>query len=379
MNDVFAPATLLDLIEEYSAQGIHRTGWAADERCSDWLIEWLGRNGITSQKSTFRFPRLESRAAYVDVGGVRTPGIPLHDGAPTSPAGVTGDLTRPSANLKGKVVVAVGQPELPPLLETPEGARPAAVIVITSDPEGNVLLRNGEAIDHPFDLPVIQVARRDARPIQANLESCKQATVVLDFKRAPGSATNVVGSIAATPGAPLVVVMTPKSGWFNCAAERGGGLVITMALAAHARQSAARSKELLFLFTSGHEINYYGLLEHLKANPDLRDRAETWVQLGASIGAKNQPAWRVLSRDDALRAMTAAALERQGLGPVMLAPKDQRPSGEAREVFDKRFVALAGGHPYFHSPADLPELSVDAVRVSRFGLALREVLETLVS
>jgi hypothetical protein len=136
---------------------------------------------------------------------------------------------------------------------------------------------------------------------------------------------------------------------------------------------------LLFLFTSGHEINYYGLLEHLKANPDLRDRAETWIQLGASIGAKNQPGWRVFSRDDALRATMATALERQGLGPVTLAPKDQRPGGEAREVFDKRFIALAGGHPYFHSPRDLPEVSVDAERVSRFGLGLREVLDTLMN
>jgi hypothetical protein len=85
----------------------------------------------------------------------------------------------------------------------------------------------------------------------------------------------------------------------------------------------------------------------------------------------------VFSRDEVLRQQITAALERQGLGPVMLAPVEQRPSGEAREVFDCRFLAMAGGHPYFHSPRDVPEVSVDAERVSRFGLAFRELVDDL--
>jgi hypothetical protein len=38
---------------------------------------------------------------------------------------------------------------------------------------------------------------------------------------------------------------------------------------------------------------------------------------------------------------------------------------------------MAGGHPYFHSPRDVPEVSVDAERVARFGLAFRDLVDEL--
>jgi hypothetical protein len=68
-------------------------------------------------------------------------------------------------------------------------------------------------------------------------------------------------------------------------------------------------------------------------------------------------------------------LERHGAGPVALADPGVRPGGESREVFEHPFVALAGGHAYFHSPRDLPEVAVDAERVARFGRAFAELLE----
>jgi hypothetical protein len=377
MADVFAPAALRDLIEQYSALGVHRTGWEADERCSDWLIAWLEGHGIEAARPSFTFPRVSVTGAYVDAGGARIEGVPLHDGAPTPAGGVSGRLTESASEWGGRIAVVRSPQDIGRLLELSEAARPLAAIAISGDPEGNVLLRNAEAIDHPYGLPVLQVARKDSAPLERSLAAGEVVTMVLDFSRTPATATNVVGRLPHESGAAPLLITTPKSGWFTCAAERGGGLAITMALAAHLARSTARGREVLFLFTSGHEINYYGMLEHLKASPQLREEVGVWVQLGASIGARNQPAWRVFSRDETLRRKMTEALERQGLGPVSLAPVDQRPNGEAREVFDCRFVAMAGGHPYFHSPRDVPEVSVDAERVARFGLAFRDLVDEL--
>ncbi|HXH22471.1 MAG TPA: hypothetical protein VNN10_10600 [Dehalococcoidia bacterium] len=379
MKDYFQPEALQTLIEEYASFGIHRTGWPADDRCSDWLLGWLEQFGVEPGLSEFTFPYVETRAAYVEAEGALVQGTPLHDGGATPPGGVRGPVVAGAGgDLAGRIAVVRGPQELAALLDAPAEGRPAAVIAVSGDPEGNVLLRNAEAIDHPHELPVIQVALKDAGPIEQALASGAEVSVVLDFTRSRGTATNVVGRLPANGTEAPIMITTPKSGWFTCAAERGGGLAITLALAAHLARSASRRREVLFLFTSGHEINYYGMLEHLKANPDLRERVHTWVQLGASIGARNQPAWRVFSRDETLRKSMSEALERQGLGPVTLAPVDQRPGGEAREVFDRRFLALAGGHPYFHSPRDIPEVAVDAERVARFGLAFRELVDGLV-
>ena len=40
---------------------------------------------------------------------------------------------------------------------------------------------------------------------------------------AQAQAFNVVAVVSRTDGAPPLVVMTPRSGWWSCASERGGG------------------------------------------------------------------------------------------------------------------------------------------------------------
>src|SRR5207248_11419631 len=47
-------------------------------------------------------------------------------------------------------------------------------------------------------------------------------------KRMPASADNVTAAIAGRTDAslPPLVVMTPRSGWYRCASERGGGIAV---------------------------------------------------------------------------------------------------------------------------------------------------------
>jgi hypothetical protein len=370
------PESMAQLVGEFAALGLHRTGSRGDEATSAWLREWLARRGVRARAPDFPFARLECAAAYAEAGGTRIEGTPLYDGGATGPQGVEGPLRRDAA--PGAIALAedTGRPDLHSFPSLGDGAtRPLAAIAVTGDPEGNVLLRNAERMASPTALPVLQVARRDAAPLGRAAVSGERVRVVIDFQVREALASNVVADIPAPAGDGLVVLMTPKSGWFRCAAERGGGIAIAMALAAAAAKSAGRRRDLKVLFTSGHELGHRGLLQYLGASPDLRRRARLWIQLGASIGARFPAGTRLFSREPTWRDWFPRVLARHGAGPFALADADVRPGGESREVFDHPFVALAGGHAYFHSPRDLPEVAVDAASVARYGAAFAELLE----
>jgi hypothetical protein len=370
------PALMAQLAGEYAALGVHRTGSAGDEATSAWLCDGLTRRGVRAQPSQFPFPGLECAAAFAEAGGARIEGTPLYDGGATGPQGVEGPLRRDAA--AGAIALAedAGKPDLHSFPSLGEGAaRPLAAIAVTGDPEGNVLLRNAGRMAAPLSLPVLQVAKRDAAPLERAAASGERVRVVIDFQVRGALASNVVADVPAQASDGLVVLMTPKSGWFQCAAERGGGIAIAMALAAAAAKLAGRRRDLKVLFTSGHELGHRGLLHYLGANPDLRRRARLWIQLGASIGARHPTGMRLFSREPAWRDWFPSVLARHGAGPFALADADVRPGGESREVFDHPFVALAGGHAYFHSPRDLPEVAVDAASIARYGAAFAELLE----
>jgi hypothetical protein len=368
---LLSPESLGRLIADYAALGIHRTGWPADDATSAWIVGWLARHGVAARAAPFTFPKVECRAAYVEAGGMRIEGVPLHDGGATGPAGVTGPLAARAAG-PGRIALLErpGPDDWRAALEPRSGESALAAVAVTGDPEGCVTLRNAERILAPYALPVLQVARRDAAPLTAGAN----ARLVIDRDVVTARATNVVADVPAPGGDGLVVLMTPKSGWFACAAERGAGIAITMALAAGLAALPARRRHVRVLFTSGHELGHRGLLEYLDGNRPLRDEAALWIHLGASIGARFPVHPQLFSREERWRKWLPAVLARHGALPVEFAGRDVRPGGEARDVFDRPFVSLAGHHTYFHSPRDVPEVAVDAASVARFGVALAELV-----
>jgi hypothetical protein len=79
-------------------------------------------------------------------------------------------------------------------------------------------------------------------------------------------------------------VLTPRSGWWHCAGERGGGLAIWLEVARTADQLGL-DRDLVFLATTGHELGFLGIKRYFDSDPDLARRAFAWIHLGANIGA----------------------------------------------------------------------------------------------
>lgn len=358
-------------IRAYERLGIHRTGWGADDAAAHWLAEELAAVGVEAQVEQFEFPQLHIRRAELRLGDRAIPGVPLYDAGTTPREGISAPLAHaPDGVLKssGRAIAVWELPEAdtrrltPAVYETLESLAAAGaigVVMVMGDEHGAPVLRNAERPDDPLALPVLQVAPKDIGEGLAG-----EATMVIDAERRPGTALNVAAEIAGTnPSLAPVVLMTPKSGWYTCAAERGGGLAIWLAVAEAVAQHPGE-RTLKLIASSGHELHHYGLDAWLDGPTGVPAQdAHVWIHLGASIGAK-RGIGRVGAADEELMALAQQALAEHGIEREPMAVGFSG-YGEARNIAERggRYISLLGGHPYFHSPNDIFEKAVSTANL----------------
>jgi len=159
--------------------------------------------------------------------------------------------------------------------------------------------------------------------------------------------------------APLVI-MTPRSGWWTCASERGGGIAAFLEMMRAIRERGA-ARDVLFTANTGHELGHTGLDHYLSANPALIRSARLWIHLGANFAAKYGAGVRLQYSDEQARTLALAHARAQSVAPAVETPTTQRPWGEARNIYDGggRFVSILGGNGLFHHPADVWPDAVD--------------------
>lgn len=178
--------------------------------------------------------------------------------------------------------------------------------------------------------------------------------------------------------APLVVT-TPRSGWWECASERGGGLACWLE-AIRTLAAAAPARDFLFAAFSGHEIGFLGIDAYLASRPDLTKRAHAWIHLGANIGAPLQPN-QVHVSDAPLEDSIIAALRKEGLRIDHKAESGSVPRGEAGTVHrgGARYLALVCGTEVFHNTADRWPDAVDVTMVARYAKSIATCAQELAS
>ena len=368
-------------VRAYEAMGIHRSGREADHAASSWMIEELRQVGVDAVAQTFRFPRVEIHNAAVRVGGSDIPAVPIYDGAFTDHHGVTGVLrTDPGA---GIVVIELG-PDRPERMaagiytsfELAQQDGADGVILVMGDPDGEIVLRNAERPLDPISLPVLQVAPQDAGPLLDAVGS--DVTMIVDGGRVDAPASNVTGSVPGRDSAAApVVLMTPKSGWYTCAAERGGGIAVWLEVAGRIATSPGR-RRLDLVASSGHELHHLGLDHFIRALGPAASDVHCWMHLGASIGSRNgTPSYA--ASDQELFELASEALAAQGIERQAF-PVGSAGFGEARNIgeINGRFVSLLGGHPYFHSPQDTFDRCVDLQSLERHCDAVEQIVRRLV-
>lgn len=373
------------VIEAYDQQGIHRTGTDVDTRSAAWLLDQVKQAGGAGALEAFALDRIDPRASYVLAGDTRVEGVPLFDGGFTNEQGVSGRLGAPGpgaiadialVDVDGAGISSEGRS----LGDLRRSVAHKAIVAVTRGAREGLTPMNAGSFTEPYGLPVLQVGSEHGQRLEAVARAGAPVRFVAHATRTRVEAQNVVVSMKGrTLDLPPIVVMTPRSGWWRCAAERGGGLAGWLeSIRALAAADAARSA--MFVASSGHELGHLGLESFIARRPGLVKGAAAWVHLGANIGAAGGRA-RLQASDDGIEQSAVAAMSRAGTGVQQRVPRGTAPAGEARNIHvgGGRYISLLGSSPFFHSQADRWPVAVDAAAVARFAVAVADLVVTLAS
>ena len=186
-------------------------------------------------------------------------------------------------------------------------AHRALLIVCTGDRPGMGLL-NAERFRHPYGAPTIHVSSDASDVVLADATRAAPARVVAESRYIPAAARNVVVAIRGSrPSSPPVVVMTPRSSWWQSTAERGGGLVCWLE-SLRALIAAPPACNVIFTANSGHELGHFGLDDFMARRPGwerpISEGGVTWIHFGANMP---QDRWPHAVDTDAVTGVAAAA------------------------------------------------------------------------
>lgn len=372
------------LIRDYDGQGAHRTGTAVDRASALWLAEEVRAAGHTAALEPVPLDRLDPIECSVECAGERIEAIPLFDSGPTGTEGLRGTLGPfggDAAIAYGRVSARAAPP--PGYVGARRESRHAALLAVTGGeacelPPGFALL-NADSFREPFGPPCLQLPSQAWEPLRAAHERGEAIRVLSRASRQPVEALNVTASLQGRrPELPPIVVMTPRSGWWGCASERGGGLVVFVELL-HALREIPPARTVHFVASTGHELGHLGLDAYLAAREPLVAGAFAWIHLGASFAAATRPHVHLQPSDAQLADLATRAMRARGAALDGQAAIGNPPLGEARNIHDGggRYLSLIGGNGRFHSPEDRWPEAVDLDRLVATAHAFVDIVGEL--
>ncbi len=230
LESVLADLTAFDNISD------HRTASLGDLATSHWLIAACADQGMQANLLEYPFARRTvTHASIMLRDGREITGLPLFDSPDSPPGGISGSAV--SLGASGTIGVCRFTPQDGhPLTQALHSARsnPEHEVIIAisaaDDVVPGIAVLNAERYGAPFGPPVLQIASEEGRVIDDLVGSNKLLTVRIESRWESVNATNVDLAIQGrdTSAAPIVI-MTPKSGWWTCTSERGGGFAVWLA------------------------------------------------------------------------------------------------------------------------------------------------------
>ncbi len=362
-------------LQAWDGQGAHRTGTKGDAAGAAWLAAAARALGASVEIEEFAFDRLDPVAAYLEIAGERIAGVPVFDAPTTDAEGMTGKLGVEIAVVE-LAPRAVYSGEFQRLRRA--GGHRALVVVCQGEAPGLGLI-NAEDFRAPYGMPAIHVPSEARERVLAAAGAGLSARLVADSRRSRARAVNVVTTLAGHERSrPPLVVMTPRSSWWQSTAERGGGLVCWLE-SLRALIAAPPARDVLLTANSGHELGHLGLDDFVARRPGWdQPGGADWVHYGANLGAAGSRLSLVSNADD-LRALGLVALTGAGQPPDDIPPKTLVPSGETRDIHRAggRYLTLVGTNKLFHLPQDRWPHAVDAPAVARIAGAAADMVRTL--
>lgn len=362
------PVACSRVVQAYDAQGWHRTATDTDATSARWLASEMEARGVEATVEMFAFERVDEAPCSVTGPGWKVKGHVLPDS----------NLEPANTVLRGTIAATPEAGEFA-LLRLDQHGRNAeleatrrepwmAIIAAVKGTETGLTLLNSWHYAQPFGPAVIQVPAREWPKLEAARTAGSELSISCGGTRTATGALNVVARVPGRqPSLPPVAVLTPRSGWWHCAGERGGGIAIWLEVAAEVAR-AGLLRDTMFVATTGHELGFLGIQRYFDAHPGDARSPAFWIHLGANIGAANSPTV-VRTSDEALLALARSADLTLGAGSewhVLAEPL----GGEAQVIAGEggRYISLVGkGFELFHSTEDRWPVGIDAAAIARNG------------
>ena len=370
-----------DLIKWDSIE-LHRTGTKGDEQTAFWLADEIKKCDLQPQLDSFSFTKRTPGKCEVTNGTFKAKGLPMFDGGSTSSKGIT----EVSGSLNEKNVIAVTKYSSSTMDEASlrlnearkEGKHLAIVAIADVAPNApGLAVLNAESYRKPFGPPVLQVATKEQDWL-LNLNKNEELTVFVQLTDEKSEALNIQTKIEGKDKSlsPLVI-MTPKSGWWTCTSERGGGIAIWLNAMRYFAQNKP-NRNVIFTANTGHELSHIGLDHFLENNPSLVNEAHAWVHLGANFAAKKgNVLWQASNKD--YMNIGIEELASSGLDEVQAWPVSSRPLGEARNIYDGggQFISLLGSNSLFHHPEDRWPEAIDMAKLEKLNSFMMKMITNM--
>jgi hypothetical protein len=338
--------------------------------------------GLEPVLEEFSLSRVDPLHASLKVNGRKIDGLPLFDGGFTDAAGVVGKL----GNLNSDA--AIGLTAIPPnaaqtgaLGDARREDKHQAIVVITRGRRPGFCPSNADSFLRPFGPPVLQIASDEAPFLADCARQGAKAVLTAHAERVQAKAFNVTTVVPGTDeGLAPLVVMTPRSGWWWCASERGGGVACWLEIMRTIRAARA-ARDVLFVASSGHELGHLGLDAFIDRRAGLVPAAKAWIHLGANIGAAYGPGNNLQASDDEMESAMTEAMTKAALAIDGRLPRDAAPRGEAENIHrgGGRYISIIGNNDLFHNTSDRGADAVDVKIIERFAKAFGMVARLLAS
>ena len=370
-------------IQGWDAISDHRTGTKGDALTARWIDGELRQLGLDPVIDQFDFQRRVLHECYVACADKRADGVPLFDGGYTDAAG----LHAPLSNLGRTSDIGLtpfGPGPWHPGTRDLEQARrddmhQAIVAVAAGDlVRPGLALLNADDYAAPYGPPVLQVATEHRQWLEAARDAAEPVQLVAHVTLEHTQASNVQARISgADTSLPPLVVMTPRSAWWTCTSERGGGISLWLECARHFAANRP-DRTVIFTANTGHELGHVGLQRYLDSVPELASQAHAWVHLGANFAATGSDL-RFQASTQELMSEGLAALTAGGIDEYTVTPPGEQPMGEARNIYDGggHYVSLLGNNKLFHHPEDRWPEAVDLDRTLALNRAMLDVVDRL--
>ncbi len=357
-------SSLYNLVETYSNMGYHRTGTSVDSVTNKWFSDELKHRGGKVSQQAFKFEKFEN-SVTVTIDGDVIPSLPLfYEG--------TGSVESNSPFVSSLNVMSLDRTTnaLNNAIQQAIDGKKEIAVIATQNKFGELATPN-RFPKLGSGLPVILVPGKYADKLKE-----AEIKVKYDAKIVSGESNNIIAVFGDTSKVKPIILATPLSGWFNCAAERGTGIAVAIKLASE----LSKDYPVVVIGAPGHEILHHIGLEHFLNNNKIETSLIIHLGANVAIGVKDEETGRmklapgvndprsipetartVFVRMDTTRFKSLIPVLNNINLPAVVNPPHW--NGEAAlwaKSSPAPLMSFTGISPIFHTPSDIPENATNA-------------------